>query len=359
MLEFPATAPRQPTAASSRQLPPPQGSLLAAEPAYRSALSHLRAGNRPGTAPATVSTSLPLAAPPGSRLDALLASRPGTAVAAAPPTIARPVSSRLDALLSSSQQVAAPPTARQPPPAAAPSSRLDELLASRPLPATSSTKSALPSTRLDQLLSARPPLRPATKNVAAPRHSTGGAASGHGRQPQAAAPLPGGHAAAPAALSPVEEEPASASRTDRSALSGAGNRDPASWGAAGAGARGGHAAAAAVAAAEARPRAVGMPDPALQDRLRERIELAKVGACSHLIALPSQAGCATAPGTVSLALTPAWWQADSRAAALMLRRSAPACPPGCPAGPDPAAAEPHVPPLRGAAGGRAGPAARR
>lgn len=280
VLEFPATAQRRPTAASSRQLPPPPGSLLAAEPAYRSALSHLRVGGRPGTAPASGSTSLPPAAPPSSRLDALLVGRPGTAAA----TAARPVSSRLDALLARNTTAVAPVTAHHPPLAAAPArSRLDELLAARP-PPLATTNARLPSSRLDQLLAARPALRPATAaSAVSGRGASSTANGGHSSQPQPATlslPGRGAPAAATAALSPVEEEPAGASQTARSELSGAGRSAPATANAARAGGRGGLPAGAA--GAEVRPPAGGMPDPALQERLRERIELAKVGPCLHL-----------------------------------------------------------------------------
>lgn len=368
VLEFPATAQRRPTtaAASIRQVSHEPGSLLEAEPAYRSALSRLGASGRPGTAPGTASTSMP----PSSRLDALLAARPGTAAAAATTTAAPVVGSRLDALLAGRPASGTATTRQSAEQSGPPSSRLGALLATRPTLSAPSAQEALPSTRLDQLLAARPLVRPATSASAASGPSAIGATSAGRDQPRMAPPPPPRGArphSATAALSPVEEESASASRgAGQPLLAGAGNKpavSPSRPATGGVYAPSGTSVVAA--AAQTRPSAGSLPDPALQDRLRERIELAKVGlACwraradghpnRRLLGCPPSILCrhslprvrASGPHFRAAAPPPLSSPPALPSHLKEVRWELSSCLLGClHAVPDTAAAEPHVPPV--------------
>lgn len=242
------------------------GGALDPEPAYRSALSRLslrpaaqrgQAAAAPAAAPAGSLLALP-AQLPSSRLDALLASRPTTATA-----------SRQQP--QQQQQQPHRPT-------------LDELLQRRPgsssasRPASAAAGAAavpqqlpLPSSRLDQLLSLKPGLAAGTSSGAS------GVQRGSGRHMEGSAPVlraaAAPKAAAPStALSTVDESPTST----RLAGSPVAVQQPVPAVPAGAVATAAGAGRAALPPARAAPAAVLSADPALQDRLRERIELAKV-----------------------------------------------------------------------------------
>lgn len=316
-LVFPATAPRPATAATSSARPArppsllkpagnaaaPPGSTLGTEPAYRSALARL--SQRPATAPGTAAAGR-------------VGGATGTTAAALP-------SSRLDSLLAAQR-----PGSAQQPQRQATGASLDSLLR-RPLTAASwdAQRAPLPSSRLDELLA-----RPAATAAATSRRAAQAAGAGSA----AAVAI-----ARPAALSPVHEEPPPAAglRQPPAADSARGSPGPAPSG--GSSGRPGDAGAAAAAA-------VAALDPGLQDRLRERIELAKVRRQSELTGVAPLPSPFPAQPLLDLLPCPACTSCMLPALRCLQRRAPLAeaslpCRHPPPAGTDAPAAVAHVPPL--------------